>query len=193
MQCRNNLKQLAIGCLTHESVTKRLPSGGWGCCLDWRRRPGHRPTAARRLDFQCSALHRATAAARFRRGVAARLAGQIRRQPAAHLDAAGDSLLSHPPQRAGLSVGPGIAPAASRLSTPARPSRRAAAITPPTAATPARASTAAIRPRPPGPRPTPISTPDRRPGKTAASRPPVRLRRASSPTPGRRSTPWRPG
>ena len=29
-QCKNNLKQLAIGCLNHESVTKRLPTGGWG-------------------------------------------------------------------------------------------------------------------------------------------------------------------
>ena len=30
MQCRNHLKQLALGCLQHESITKRLPTGGWG-------------------------------------------------------------------------------------------------------------------------------------------------------------------
>src|SRR5271169_4167733 len=30
VQCRNNLKQLALGCLQHENLTKRLPSGGWG-------------------------------------------------------------------------------------------------------------------------------------------------------------------
>lgn len=30
MQCKNNLKQLALGCLTHESSHKFLPSGGWG-------------------------------------------------------------------------------------------------------------------------------------------------------------------
>ena len=30
LQCKNNLKQLALGCLQHESLTKRLPTGGWG-------------------------------------------------------------------------------------------------------------------------------------------------------------------
>ncbi|MEO2045839.1 MAG: DUF1559 domain-containing protein [Pirellulales bacterium] len=28
--CKNNLKQLALGCLNHESSTGHLPSGGWG-------------------------------------------------------------------------------------------------------------------------------------------------------------------
>jgi len=28
-QCKNNLKQLALGCLMHEDVQKYLPSGGW--------------------------------------------------------------------------------------------------------------------------------------------------------------------
>jgi prepilin-type N-terminal cleavage/methylation domain-containing protein/prepilin-type processing-associated H-X9-DG protein len=30
MQCKNNLKQLALGCVTHESATGRYPAGGWG-------------------------------------------------------------------------------------------------------------------------------------------------------------------
>ena len=30
-QCRNNLKQLALGALSHESATGRFPTGGWGC------------------------------------------------------------------------------------------------------------------------------------------------------------------
>lgn len=28
--CKNNLKQLALGCMNHESVTKHYPTGGWG-------------------------------------------------------------------------------------------------------------------------------------------------------------------
>ncbi|MEO2049226.1 MAG: DUF1559 domain-containing protein [Pirellulales bacterium] len=31
--CKNNLKQLALGCLNHESTIKHFPTGGWG--NDW--------------------------------------------------------------------------------------------------------------------------------------------------------------
>jgi prepilin-type N-terminal cleavage/methylation domain-containing protein len=31
IQCGSNLKQLALGCLGHETATGRFPSGGWGC------------------------------------------------------------------------------------------------------------------------------------------------------------------
>jgi prepilin-type N-terminal cleavage/methylation domain-containing protein/prepilin-type processing-associated H-X9-DG protein len=46
-QCRNNLKQLALGCMNHESAHGHLPTGGWGFAwtgdadrgVDWRQ-PG---------------------------------------------------------------------------------------------------------------------------------------------------------
>ena len=48
MQCKNNLKQLALGCLQHESLTKRFPTNGWGFAwtgdpdrgTDWRQPAG---------------------------------------------------------------------------------------------------------------------------------------------------------
>jgi prepilin-type N-terminal cleavage/methylation domain-containing protein/prepilin-type processing-associated H-X9-DG protein len=47
VQCRNNIKQLSLGCLSHESATGRYPTGGWGYSwvgdadrgTDWRQ-PG---------------------------------------------------------------------------------------------------------------------------------------------------------
>ena len=32
-QCKNNLKQLALGFLQHEEKHKKFPSGGWGCLM----------------------------------------------------------------------------------------------------------------------------------------------------------------
>ena len=32
LQCKNNLRQLAQGCLQHENATGRFPTGGWGHC-----------------------------------------------------------------------------------------------------------------------------------------------------------------
>ena len=39
-QCVNNLKQLGLGCMNHESAIKALPSGGW--CRRLPRQPGSR-------------------------------------------------------------------------------------------------------------------------------------------------------
>lgn len=32
MQCSNSLRQLAVGCLNHESIQGHYPTGGWGSC-----------------------------------------------------------------------------------------------------------------------------------------------------------------
>ena len=47
-QCSNNLKQLALGCISHEHATGRFPTNGWGCGWtgdadrgnDWRQPAG---------------------------------------------------------------------------------------------------------------------------------------------------------
>jgi prepilin-type N-terminal cleavage/methylation domain-containing protein len=47
-QCSNNLKQLALGCLSHEHASGRFPTNGWGCGWtgdadrgnDWRQPAG---------------------------------------------------------------------------------------------------------------------------------------------------------
>ena len=56
-QCVNNLKQLSLGVLNHESTLKQFPSSGMG--YGWVGDPnyGHRSQAARRLDLQHASLY----------------------------------------------------------------------------------------------------------------------------------------
>ena len=63
-QCSNNLKQLSLGCLQHES-TQRFPSHRrLGILLGGRCKSRLRQAAARRLGLQRAALHRAAGIAR---------------------------------------------------------------------------------------------------------------------------------
>lgn len=41
MQCANNLKQLGLGLITHESAKKAFPPGAFGTDLKWQRFPSH--------------------------------------------------------------------------------------------------------------------------------------------------------
>jgi prepilin-type N-terminal cleavage/methylation domain-containing protein/prepilin-type processing-associated H-X9-DG protein len=60
VQCRNHIKQLALACLTHESMSKRFPSGGWGfgwtgdadCGSDWRQPGGWQYCILPYMDLQ---------------------------------------------------------------------------------------------------------------------------------------------
>ena len=71
MQCKNNLKQLALGCLQHESLDQAVSHRRLGICLDGRRRPRERLAPAGRMDLQRPAVHRAAATARPGRGLTA--------------------------------------------------------------------------------------------------------------------------
>ena len=64
MQCSNNVKQLALGCLGHESATGRFPAGGWGFGWTGDADRGNDWRPAGRVDLQHSAFHRAAGVAR---------------------------------------------------------------------------------------------------------------------------------
>ena len=79
-QCKNNLKQLALGCLNHESL-QTAAAGGWG--IRGRATPTAEPIgASRAVDLQRPALHRAAGDARHRRGAADTAAEEHRQLPA---------------------------------------------------------------------------------------------------------------
>ena len=65
LQCKNNLKQLALGCLQHENATGRFPTNGWGFAWTGDADRGNRLASAGRMDLQRPALHRAAGVARL--------------------------------------------------------------------------------------------------------------------------------
>ena len=95
-QCRNNLKQLALGCMTHESLTKRLPTGGWGFAwtgdadrgTDSRQPCGWLYNVLPFIEQQAATRHRR------RRGV--ERPGENERQLAADRGSLAAALLPHP-------------------------------------------------------------------------------------------------
>ena len=56
-QCVNNLKQLSLGCLNHESAVKTFPTGGFVAVTMGHPDAGVGIDAARRLAVQHPALH----------------------------------------------------------------------------------------------------------------------------------------
>ena len=56
-QCQNNLKQIALGFMNHESAHGFLPAGGVGLCMDEPPRSRLWRGATRRLGLQCVALY----------------------------------------------------------------------------------------------------------------------------------------
>ena len=56
-QCVNNLKQLSLGCLNHESAVKMFPMAGWAWFFLGHPDLGVGIDSAGRLDVQHPALH----------------------------------------------------------------------------------------------------------------------------------------
>ena len=63
-QCKNNLKQLALGCLLHEDTQKFLPSGGWSDQFTADANMGYGAPPAGQLVLQHPPLHRGTGSSR---------------------------------------------------------------------------------------------------------------------------------
>ena len=99
-QCKNNIKQLALGCLQHESQYKFYPTGGWGpqWMGDPNRSVGKRQTGG--WIFCILPYIDQLALANLCLGVPFSMdpASRFQAQQTAHANAPGNLELSHPPQ-----------------------------------------------------------------------------------------------
>ena len=104
-QCMNNIKQMSLGCLGHESKYNFLPTGGWGYmwCGDPDRGFNKRQPGG---AVQYSPLHRSERPARHGRRQPRKVARAVRHGPGGNTDADARAglYMSHAAQASDLSL-----------------------------------------------------------------------------------------